>query len=413
MRCGLWLAGGQSHAYGHDSERTVVVNSVDWRRAGAHGSLRFASFATWLMTVCITGCSFGPSGTFGIVDYQPSAFTEQPDAPFLFSIGDELRFGRTFGDASPPLFQGELTKVVPSPDGEKAAVVSKGQLFLAEVGKKPTLLLNNVNDYGVQKLGEGADVYLWPSIQWQADSESLFIIRAKKTGERIDGFPSNATLARIYLHQPRSIVDVVNDFRSMKYFLVGSDGICFDYAPGNGDVVWKCSQNGWVETPKRLKRDGVLLTNGRAILGVPFLTYKPNIYETEIWLTKSGFHLRHSEGIGVQLLSQTRPNTPILTVKSGRNFKGSFGDRVSQHGCAILPGGRYALLNLADGSGTVQVLVDGLTGQYRGMPPQTQVYQSLNTSNYKNVSIGFGETDANEFKPVGDLRSYERATPSR
>jgi hypothetical protein len=210
---------------------------------------------------------------------------------------------------------------------------------------------------------------------------------------------------RIDLAEPGHVTDVVSDFRSLNYFLVGNDAFCFDYAQENGDVIWKCVRNGIVMAPKSIKDDRIWLEGGTSIIGKPFLSYHPNIYESEIWLTLYGFSLRPTQEKEIGFFSKDRPDTPIFLVRSGYNIKGTFGDGVMQSGCAVLPGGRYALLNIADGASTTQVLVDGLTGQYRGLPRQTQVYRNLNTSNYKNVRFGFGVTGSNEFLPVGHLRS--------
>lgn len=274
-----------------------------------------------------------------------------------------------------------------------------------ESGQPPKLLLMAVDNYAAATRSLGEAFFLYPSLQWDAKSRNLFIMRATKDNEPSQAFPRGATLVRINPAEPGHVTDVVPDFRSMRYFLVGDDTSCFDYAQQNGDVIWKCARNGVVLTPKSLKDNRIVLADGMSIIGSPFLSYHPDFYESEIWLTFYGFSLQTTQDKKVGLYSKHRPNTPIFSVKAGHNIKGHFVDAIMSNGCVVLLGGRYALINLARGASTAQVLVDGVTGQYRGLPRQTRVYRNLNTSNYGNVRIGFGGTDSNRFTPVGRLRS--------
>jgi hypothetical protein len=58
-----------------------------------------------------------------------------------------------------------------------------------------------------------------------------------------------ATLMRLNIAEPTQISEVVRDFRSAIYFLVGDDAVGFNCASDNGNVVWKCSRKGTTRQP--------------------------------------------------------------------------------------------------------------------------------------------------------------------
>lgn len=369
-----------------------------------------------LMAFAITGCALFPAVTaedrFGILDYQPSTFVEQSTEPFFFSIGDELRFGHSISKAPSIIFKGEINAVYPSPDGKRAAIASDAKLYLVEYGQSPKLLLTTLLTASDHKATGNRTLdknfYLSDSLQWDAHSRSIFIIRTKKSIGQRHGFLSpGATLARIDLDQPGHVTDVVPDFRALRYFLVGDDAFCFDYALENGNVIWKCARNGITLVAKSIENDRILLVDGTSIKGKPFLSYNGNLYESEIWLTLHGFSLQFTQNKEVGLFSKDRPGIPIFLVKTGHNIKGHFVDEIRQIGCIVLPGGRYALINIAVRSSTVQVLVDGISGKYKLLPSGSRVYRNLNTSNYESLRFGFGWPSSVEFTPIGRLRLYE------
>jgi len=100
---------------------------------------------------------------FGIVDYRPSSFSEQPEHKFFFSVGTRLMFGSVTNDSFPALFDGYLSAVYPSPDQTKAAVVSGDNLYLVEVGKATTLISKGM----AATLGQGTwadDTFFQPTL---------------------------------------------------------------------------------------------------------------------------------------------------------------------------------------------------------------------------------------------------------
>lgn len=348
---------------------------------------------------------------FGIINYSPSSYVELADEPFFYSIGKTLMYGRTINDRSPAVFKGsffggDLVGVYVSPDNKKAAVISGGNLYLATANESARLLLENADNMAATGSRKGEIFYKYHTIQWDADSRSIYIIKDKKQARRsAQSFSSDASLVRIDIGSPTKIIEVIQDFRSRHYFFVNNDTICFDYAPGDGSVVWKCSQNGNVSRVKSHQNGKIVLMNGMVISGMPFVSYNGNIYESEIWLSKYGYSLtENADGI-TGLFSNSDLQKPILKIQGGITFKGDYTDGVLQRGCKVLPGGRYILLNVCHDVFDGQLLVDGLTGKYRELPAKTRVFMNLNSLNYEHFKFDIGGIKNPEFVPASRLKN--------
>ena len=348
----------------------------------------------------------------GIIDYKPSSYIELADEPFFYSIGKTLRYGRTISESSPVLFKGlffkgDLVNVFVSPDNKKAAIVSGGKLYLAETTGNVYLLLEKVGgrSYKFQQEEAGEVFYDYNGLQWDVESRSIYIVRDKKkvpTPHSCWRSP-DAALVRIDIESPNKIIEVIKDFNSLDYFFAGKDTICFNYALGNGDVLWKCSQNGNARLVISHQHGQMVLENGIVTQGRPFLSYRPNIYESQIWLSNYGFSLKRSAGDITDFFSKSDSRKPIFKIQGGHNIKGHYVNGISQTGCKVLPGGRYALLNVWHDKFKGQLLVDGLTGKYRELPTETRVYLNLNSLNYEHFKFDIGPTKHPEFVPSADL----------
>lgn len=351
---------------------------------------------------------------FGIIDYSPSSYVELADEPFFYSTGKTLRYGRTINDSSPVVFKGsffggDLADAYIAPDNKKAAVVSNGNLYLATANEPARLLLENADNMDGTESREGDVFYKYHTIQWDAESRSIYIVRDKKKKARpyAQSDSPDATLVRIDIDSPTRIIEVIRDFRSWYYFFVNNDAICFNYPPGDGSVVWKCSQQGKVSRVKSHQNGRIVLKNGIVISGKPFVSYNGDIYEREIWFTKYGFSLTDSADGTTGLFSNSDLQKPILKIQGGKNFKGLYTDGVVDRGCRVLPGGRYILLNVSHDDFKGQLLVDGLSGKYRELPAKTRVYLNLNSLNYEHFKFKMGATKRPEFVPASRLRSRE------
>jgi hypothetical protein len=353
---------------------------------------------------------------FGIVDYRPSTFIEKPAARFFFSIGDKLRFGNVIAEDGPILFAAKpsdkgIWAVYVSPNEMKAAVVSGANLYLVEPGQVPVRLLGEVYDlmaWGSAKWMKGPPgkpVYHYPDIQWDAASRFLYVSRGTWT----DRFPSHLALLRIDVSDPSNIVEVTNDAIGSGIFLVASDAVCFRRAVERGDLIWKCVDKGVEKSPTAIEDNRIIMHDGTSIEGKPFASHRWS--RGEIWLTRAGFAVRaYNSRWG--FFSKDRPSEPIFQFNGAvEPLKGHYGDGIIETGSNVLPGDRYAFLklwmeNFKGGHG--QILVDGLTGQYRELPKDTFVYRNLNSLNYTNAKFGLRWSDSPEFPPLQSLRPYRQ-----
>jgi hypothetical protein len=329
----------------------------------------------------------------------------------FFNVGTAL--GLSITDDAPVLFSGtlfggDLTLVYDSPDHKKAAIVYGGTLYVAEATVPARLLLKNVDNYAAPGIQQGDVFYKYPTLQWDEESRSIYIVRDKKQSQLKDQIWSrDATLVRIDIDAPNKSVDVIPNFRSLHYFFVGNEAICFNYSPGDGSVVWKCSYQGNVGLVRSHHGEQIVLEDG-VVNGRPFLSYhQGDIYESEIWLTNYGFSLRRTSDGTVAFFSGLDHQTPIFKIRGGYNFKGHFEDGIGQTDCKVLPGGRYALLDVSHDNFTGELLVDGLTGKYRELPTKTRIWWNLNSSNYKHFKFDIGETRWPKFIPAASLRTSE------
>jgi len=345
---------------------------------------------------------------FGIIDYKPSFYIELADEPFFYSINKTLRYGRTINDSSPVLFKGsflgrDLSEVYVSPDNQKAAFFYGNNLYLAKKTGSAILLLSNCRQnryYNKIRLG---DVY-YSNLQWDAESKFVYMIKDKMhvpTPHSCWHAPE-VVLVRIDIDSPTNIAEVINNFNSLNYFFVGNNTICFNFAPGNGDVIWKCSQNGIVKEVINFEGNKIFLQGGTVIEGLPFVSYFGNIYESAIWLSNYGFSLKYSGNDVTDFFSKYDSNKPIFRIQGGHNIKGHYVNGISQEGCKVLPGGRYALLDVDHDNFKGQLLVDGLTGKYRKLPAKTKVYLNLNSLNYEHFKFDMGPGHPPKFVPAYD-----------
>ena len=340
--------------------------------------------------------SFGDEHV-GIVNYAPSKFIEKADSPFFYSIGKQLKYGPSIDEATPTLFKGkffdgEFTAVFPSPDNNKVALVSDKKLYIIQLGKPPRLALDHVegNPPGLMS-AFWVPHYLWPTVQWDSRSRYVYIARAGLVKK---------SLVRLDAENPAEIVEIVSDFRSLHYFLVGAGSVCFDYALENGDVVWKCSTDKGAFRAKSLNRTGIILENNSVLIGDRFMSYTPNIYETDIWLAINGFVVRGINDNLDGLFARKKPEQPLLAIVTGTNIKGHRVDGILQYGGAVLPGGRYVLLNVWHHRFKGQLLLDSDTGEYRELPKDTRVYRNLNSNEFPDFNFSVEWNKGNNFQSM-------------
>lgn len=337
--------------------------------------------------------------SIGISNYHPSQFVERAETPFFYSIGKQLKYGLNIDETAPSLFEeswfnGDLVRVYPSPDNQKVAIVSNRKLYIARLGRQPLLALENVDHYSPDKMIAGKVYYKWPTLQWHPNSRFIYIARDKKQWFISNQtFSEDAILVRIDIDNIGKVEEVIPDFRSNRYFFVGIDNICFNYAPGDGSVIWKCSSENGVSKARSLDATGIHLDNGVVLAGPRFISYEPNIYESAIWMGLYGFSIRQIDNRQDALFHKDAPSTPLLVFNAGGNGKGHRVNGILQSGGSVLPGGRYILLNMVDG----QILFDRFSSYYRKLPKSTRVFRNLNNTHYEDFVFSIDNRPGNSF----------------
>lgn len=322
----------------------------------------------------------------GISNYQPSQFIENADSPFFYSIGKRVKYGSRIDESAPALFEGswlngDIINVYPSPDNQKAAIVSNGRLYIVETWKPLLLVLENVGSYDPKSLDEGDVYFKWPTLQWHPNSRFIYIAKDKKQKMWEQMFSKHAVLVRVDIENSSVIEESIVDFRSSDYFFVGPDSMCFNYAPDDGSLIWKCSTPNGISQARSLDSTGIHLDNGVVLNEQRFLSYTPNIYESAVWMARYGFSVRQINERQDALFHKDAPNILLLTLNTTRNIKGHRVNGIHQSGGSVLPGGRYLLLNMVGALASQrQILFDRMSGHYRKLPKGTRVYRNLNST---------------------------------
>jgi hypothetical protein len=353
---------------------------------------------------------------FGIADYRPSTFIEAPSGPFFYSVGNKLRFGSVLADDGPILFEAKssdrgIWAVYVSPDETKAAVASGGNLYLVQPGQSPVLLVREA--YNLMAWGSNAHmkgpvnklIYDYGQLQWDASSQFLYIPQ----GVWRDRYPSHMALLRIDIGNPTDVIEIAEDASGLNMFSVGSNTVCFKRVVNKGDLIWRCTTGDIERSPKAIEADRIVMDDGTSVDGKPFASFRGS--SGEIWLIAAGFSIRAYNGRW-GFFSKDRPDEPIFQFNGGVEWlKGHYGDGIYTVRCSVLPGGRYAFLELLMENfkgGRAQIVVDGATGQYREVPRDSLVYRNLNSFNYDNVKFGLKPLDSPEFELTRQLRPYKQ-----
>ncbi|MDD5471520.1 MAG: hypothetical protein PHP05_06360 [Sideroxydans sp.] len=343
---------------------------------------------------------------YGISNYHPSDFVESAASPFFYSIGKQLKYGTGINESAPSLFEGswlngKLVAVYPSPDNQKAAIVSNRRLYIARVGEAPLLALENVDHYNPNTMNDGDVYFKWPTLQWHPNSRFIYIAKDKKKKIWEQTFSKDAILVRIDTENNGVTEELIADFPSNNYFFVGSDSVCFNYAFGDGSVIWKCSTANGVYRARSLSSIGVQLDNEVVLTEQRFLSYRPDLYESRIWAACYGFIIREINERQEALFHKDAQSSPLLifNYSKGRGIKDHSATGFHRIGGSVLPGGRYLLLDMGGNSSEGQILVDRMSRHYRKLPKDTRVYRNLNSTHFDDFVFSIDPVSANSFKP--------------
>ncbi|MEM5346155.1 hypothetical protein [Paraburkholderia azotifigens] len=347
-----------------------------------------------------------------IVDYRPSKFSELAETPFFFSIGNKLKYGRAIVDSAPTVFEGDFSDrlrnaVYPSPNDRRAIVVTGKKLYLVEPGKKPYLILSEADNEVGSLHAPGAQFYRHYRLQWDPSSRYILIPRDRKQSQISQQFYSpDKALVRIDADNLSVIHEVipVGQFRSSSFFLIESETVCFDFEVSPNRIIWKCQLGSGAKEVRSISHDEIQFNDGTTIPEKPFASYNGDIRETEIWLTHYGFILRRLQDGTVGIFRRDYRVTPYMRLNPYKNIKGHELDGLRQSGGQVLPGGRYAFLNIYGAA----LLLDSRDGSYKKLPTDTHCYINFNSAAHQDslgvINHGSGWIDM-KFTPAYPLRA--------
>ena len=326
------------------------------------------------------------------------------EKPFFYSIDNALRYGNTISKKSPILFKANFwdnnlkaAQVLVSPDNTKAAVIRDNKLYIvhADVQKPPQFLLENTFNY--KKIPMGSSFYIYSLLQWSPNSKSLYIASDIKKEVWKQSFSHDAVLIHIDLENaPITLRPIIHDFAALKYFFIDDMTLCFNYAMPNGDVKWKCFFQGKSQFVKSYTADNITLEDGTKIEGISIASYLPmHMYKsrlegdinenfsfinlTNTKIAENTFYDKPTLG----LVSKQYSEKPIIKIQGGHNIKGHTVYGMGGNDIKLFPDARYLFLDVSHDNFQGQILVDGLTGQYKELPKKTKIYLDIP----KNLSI--------------------------
>jgi hypothetical protein len=123
--------------------------------------------------------------------------------------------------------------------------------------------------------------------------------------------------------------------------------------------------------------DPISLDDATVATGKRFCSQQRHVSEYEASLARTGLCLRRLDNNRSALFSRNIAGAPVFIIQGGANFKGQYVDGVGHTGCTALPGDRYLILPVWNDS-EKQLLIDGMTGQYRELPAESRAYVNVN-----------------------------------
>jgi hypothetical protein len=118
-----------------------------------------------------------------IADFHPTQFPAYAAAPFFYSIGDGLKFSDHIDPQAPTLLRGAVDNFLVSPDNQKIAVVTGGNLVIVDRSGPSQRTVTPVNSAMSAVLsGEGNSKLIGQhyfrdtGFQWSRDAKSLYLM---------------------------------------------------------------------------------------------------------------------------------------------------------------------------------------------------------------------------------------------
>jgi hypothetical protein len=322
-----------------------------------------------------------------IVDFHPTQFSANAAAPFFYSIGDELKFSNHIDPQAPTLLRGAVGNFLVSPDNQKIAVVTGGNLVVVDrSGPSPRTVTPVNSDMGAIFSGGdnskliGQHYFRDAGFQWSRDAKNLYLMGDTYFSGG-QSFSKNGELWRYDLDTGKLQL-VLKPFAVEQYFFGLNDGIYFWISTGNklqlqyfdGKTISNIGDPGADHSVDQLST---------RFAEQPFYSFDDIAYMMHI-LPAQGAHLEKADNDRVEVLEIG--SRPYLRFTMGSGFEPFFCSDVRNS--VFLPGDRYLLFNANRcGNSNGPLLIDSITGQYQRLPPNTRAYITLNTVSYPHYEL--------------------------
>ena len=330
------------------------------------------------------------------MDFHPTHFPASAGTPFFYSIGDELKFSDQIDPRTPTLFHGKIWHFLVSPDGEKIAIVTDGQLVVVNRAGPAIRQVTPVDSVFKGYLPQpnnvkpiGQHYFRDNGFQWSKDSKSLYAIGdeyyASHGGQL---FSDKGELWRYDLDTGKLLL-VLEPFKAYQYFLGINSGIYFSVPAQNGCFQLEYFDGKRVTDVGQATPEPIPVEKlSSRFIESPFMSFD-EVDCTNFVLPAKGVRLVAGTQDKIQELRIG--DRAYLTFKIGTGIEGASYCSETLNS-VFLPGDRYFLINAENcGNYNGLLLIDTVTGKYQSLPPQTRVYITLNTdSNPRYVITGAG-----------------------
>jgi len=232
------------------------------------------------------------------------------------------------------LLQGEITRVIPSPNGQLAAVVVNENLVIVNGEEKYLHKVAGVKNYHPKVKPLGEQYFRDQGFQWAPDSKSIFLIKDEYyESTRAQLFSKKGELWRFDVDS-KTLVSVLSPFETFDYFLGSSGRVYFSTLDRSGNNLVLHAYD-WAEVKNlHLKNDepvdfGQLYPGEKEAVYYTFSSFE---YETFV-LRSLGLSVRRANKVESLFIGDTE----VLKSTEGQGFKGpTYATRMVRS--AFLPG---------------------------------------------------------------------------
>ena len=358
-----------------------------------------STFGKWLIGVCAAlvvlavgawlWLWFAFRGTpSDIVNFHPTEFQAKADAPFFFSVGDELKYSDEVDPHTPTLSRGHIDNFLVSPSRDKIAIVTNGTLLIVNADGSRIRQVATVDSIYKNPKPIGRSFFRADGFQWSKDSKHLYLIRDQyyeSKGSQL--YSDKGELWRYDLESGNSQL-VLKPFPAYTCFFGKGSGLYFSVPTNAGDLRLRYFDGRTVKDIGEVNAWEVSkheFPSGESM----FFSFSSRDFN-ELFVRGASFANDQRDTQEKLLLGDKY----YLAFTRGEGIKGPF-YCPALYNSLFLPGGRYFLLNVNCGNYEGQLLINSETGRYEQLPKDTRVYLALTTDDVSHYRISCGGIMAN------------------